>query len=916
MSQGSSNSFFDRLLERLADLAIRHKRPVVLIHGVLTVVSILITGFGLEFKVDRSGLVGEDKHYQRNFLKLKAEFPLQDDLVVVVQSEDAEKNRQFVERLGARLEAETNLLCNVFWKGDLRMLGPKALLFVPGDDLKQLRDTLKQFHPFLVQFSHADNLVSLFELVNTQIRTASHSENAENKALIEALPALQGIIDQATDALQRPGVPPSPGVEALFGAGQEAQQGSYITFADGRIYLITANPINERVKAEAVKRTRALVRETKLEVTGVNAGLTGEPVLELDEMVQSQKDSIRASFVALFLCALIFVYGYQETGRPLKATLCLLVGLAYTLAYTTLVIGHLNILTVTFVPILIGLAIDFGVHLITRYEEELRHGESEEVSLRRAMVHTGRGIFSGALTTSVAFLAMGFTNFKGIQEMGVICGGGLLICLAAMLTLLPVLLLRGRQNILDHDLARRPDHRARLERLWLRRPVLVSVLVAAVCLWAGLEARKVVFDYNLLNMQSAGLPAVVVEKKLIGSTDKSVLFGAVLANSAEEAQRLEARLLELPSVASVDSMSQYLVEDPREKLQLIREIKSELQDLHFAPPDTNAVSVPELTRTLYALHGYLGLALDELPPDDVTLSNQIVSLRTSIFELRKAALAGGGAQRAAAARKLTQYQTALLQDVGDTFEALRNQNANGGMRVQDLPRALRDRFIGVTGKHLLQVYPKKDVWQRGNQQEFVSELRTVDPEVTGTPVQLYEYTSLLVRSYEQAAWYALAAISVMVLIHFRSLLSLLLALVPVGVGFLWLCGVMGLTGIPFNPANIMTLPLIIGIGVANGIHILNRFSEEHDASILGKSTGKAVLVSNLTTIAGFGSLILGLHQGIRSLGYVMSIGMAACMIASLTFLPALLTLLGRWVGTKNKPSVDKLQSTLGREEPR
>jgi len=188
--------------------------------------------------------------------------------------------------------------------------------------------------------------------------------------------------------------------------------------------------------------------------------------------------------------------------------------------------------------------------------------------------------------------------------------------------------------------------------------------------------------------------------------------------------------------------------------------------------------------------------------------------------------------------------------------------------------------------------------------------------VTGTPVQLYEYTSLLVRSYEQAAWYALAAISVMVLIHFRSLLSLLLALVPVGVGFLWLCGVMGLTGIPFNPANIMTLPLIIGIGVANGIHILNRFSEEHDASILGKSTGKAVLVSNLTTIAGFGSLILGLHQGIRSLGYVMSIGMAACMIASLTFLPALLTLLGRWVGTKNKPSVDKLQSTLGREEPR
>jgi len=916
MSNRSSHPFFDRLLERLADFVFRHKRQVMVAHGILTVASILITVFGLEFITNRSGLVGEEKHYHQVFLKLKAEFPLQDDLVVVVQSEDPEKNRQFVERLGAKWEAETNLLCNVFWKGDLRILGSKALLFVPEEDLSELRDTLREFRPFLDQFSRATNLVSLFEMVNTQIRTASREENEENTALIGALPAIQGIIDQAAAALQRPGEAPSPGIEALFGASEEAQQGSYISFSDGSIYLVNANPLNEAVKPEAVARARELLEETQLEVTGVNAGLTGEPVLELDEMAQSQKDSIRASMVSLFLCALIFVYGYQETGRPLKATVCLLAGLAYTLAFTTLVIGHLNILTITFVPILIGLAIDFGVHLITRYEEELRHGESEEVSLRRAMVHSGRGIFSGALTTSVAFLAMGLTDFKGIQEMGIICGGGLLICLVPMLTLLPVLLLRGRQNVLDHELSMKPDHRVRLERIWLRRPVLVSVLVVMVCLWAGLEARKVVFDYNLLNLQSAGLPAVVFEKKLIHSTDKSVLFGAVLADSAREAQQLERALIELPSVASVDSMSDYLLEDPQVKLKLIREIKAELQGLEFAPPDTNQVAVFDLTRTLFALYGYLGLALQELPPDETALSNQLTSLRGAILDLRKEALAGGASRRSTATDKLARYQTALLRDVGDTFESLRNQDDTGGMRVEDLPGPLRDRFIGVTGKHLLQVYPRKNVWRRDYQEEFVSDLRTVDPEVTGTPVQLYEYTSLLVNSYWQAAGYALVAISIMVLIHFRSAIALLLALVPVGVGFLWLCGVMGFAGIPFNPANIMTLPLIIGIGVANGIHILNRFSEDHDASILGKSTGKAVFISNLTTIAGFSSLILGGHQGIRSLGYVMSIGVLTCMIVSLTFLPALLTLVGRWVGTKNEPSVGEAQSTLGREEPR
>ena len=139
---------------------------------------------------------------------------------------------------------------------------------------------------------------------------------------------------------------------------------------------------------------------------------------------------------------------------------------------------------------------------------------------------------------------------------------------------------------------------------------------------------------------------------------------------------------------------------------------------------------------------------------------------------------------------------------------------------------------------------------------------------------------------------------------------------PVAVGFIWLAGLMGFRDIQLNPANIMTLPLVIGIGVTNGIHILNRFAEEQTPSILARSTGKAVLVSGLTAIAGFGSLILAKHQGIRSLGYVMSIGLATCMIAGLTFLPALLNLFMRPSPETKQPSGDNAQSTLGREEPR
>src|SRR5207247_3441502 len=141
-------------------------------------------------------------------------------------------------------------------------------------------------------------------------------------------------------------------------------------------------------------------------------------------MAQSQHDTTVATIVSLVLVALIFIYGYSESGRPIKATISLIAGLAYTMAFATLAVGHLNILTITFLPMLIGLAIDFGVHLVTRYEEELRHGKTMEDALTKAMVFTGQGIFTGAFTTGGAFLAMWFTDFKGIKEMGIICGGG------------------------------------------------------------------------------------------------------------------------------------------------------------------------------------------------------------------------------------------------------------------------------------------------------------------------------------------------------------------------------------------------------------------------------------------------------------------------------------------------------------
>jgi hopanoid biosynthesis associated RND transporter like protein HpnN len=951
------------VLTRLAQVIYRRRSWFVAPQLLLAALCVWYTVARLEFSVDRNDLVGSDQEYHRNFLEMKREFPSQDDLVAIVESDHPEKNRQFVERLGARLDREstqaspTNLFTDVFYKGDLPLMGRKALLFVPASDLKEMLKALRSFRPFIEQFSKATNLSEVFHQVSVQIRSADRSTNSANDSLVGALPALERIVRRCRESMDRPGTPPSPGVDALFGAGPEAERAKYVTFDRGRLYLInakarlatleeipkttqsilgrwlgqsrpkTAQELEADLKwrqgelnEEAVHRFRALIAETAQEVTGVNVGLTGEPVLEVDEMQQSTKDSTWATLISLILCGLLFLIGYNHRGRPQKTVISLLVGLCYTMGYTTLAVGHLNILTITFAPMLIGLAIDFGVHLISRFEEELKQGQTAFTAISRAVVNTGQGIFTGCFTTAGAFFAMSLTDFRGIQEMGIITGGGMLICLVPMMTLLPALLLREkglrhdesdpRPATLSSGAVTAPDWRERTERFWLGRPwwVLGAGLgLSAVC---AVYALRVPFDYNLLNMQSDGLSSVIFEKKLVeaarvrqgsASEDRAqgVLFGTVTVPSVAEVPAIEAKLKALPTVAGVDSMGHYLNQDSTQQLELIRAIRSEIRAIRFPAVNEGPLDLNALSQRLWGLQGLLALAAEEVrktAPEEKALLKNLGSLREAIAELRSAMFRG---DRKANAQQLGHFQYALFRDIRDTFDTLQQQDDSSGLRESDLPVVLRNRFIGITGQQLILIYPREDVWERKAQEKFVQEIRSVAPKATGTPVQLYYYTELLKVSYIEAAGWALGAIVLMVLFHFRSPTRVLLSLLPVAVGALWMVGFMGMMGIPFNPANIMTLPLVIGIGVTNGIHILNRFAEERTPAILGKSTGKAVMISGLTTIAGFGSLIIADHRGIRSLGWVMAVGTATCMIASVTLLPALLTLRERFNGSKN-----------------
>jgi hopanoid biosynthesis associated RND transporter like protein HpnN len=884
------------MLHRLLDALL--KRPAMFLFAQLGALAVCIgLSLALDVRTDITDLVGEDLEFYRNDVRFETEFPAKDELIVVVESSEPRRNRRFVERLAAKLDAEPALFTNIFYKSDLSTLGPKGMLFLPEENLEAIRQRLADSQALIQPLTVATNLDSLLRLVNARFEEVVRNPQADTSDVIRAVPVLESLLEQAQYAIEHTGIPTAPGVTALFSGERDAER-QYLSIAEGRFFMLTAQPRNREVLPDAVERLRTLLKQTQVEVPGNNVGLTGLPVLHMDERIQVSSDITMAALFALVLCTFIFIFAYQETGRPLKASACLVIGMGYAMGLAALTIGHLNLLSITFAPILIGLSIDAGVHLITRYEEDLRTGKDAGVALRKALIFTGAGILTSALATASAFFAMTLTDFKGIREMGIIAGGGLLVCLIPMMTLLPLWLIRGRQNEMDVQAPQRGSRREAIEQSWLRRPGFTVLVCGLLTLLALTQVQKVRFEHNPLVLQSAGLASVELADKLMATGDKSVAFASVDVATLEEAAEMEPKLAALPSVASVESMSKFLTADQTRKLQLVRDIKKEVMDIDLPEVDRGSIDLESLNETLYRLQGYLGLAAGEMRrQNNQKIFTQLLRIQQSI-----GALLDSDWRRAAAtmASRLKIYQQALFDDLHHTLATIQNQNDTEPLRIHDLPESLRNRFVGITGRHVMRIYPRKNAWNRENQAEFISEIRTIAPWVTGTPVLLYEYIGLLSKSYREAVIYAVIIMAVLVWVHFRSMFCVFLALIPIGMGTVWLLGLMGALGIAFNPVNIMTIPLLVGIGVTNGIHILNRYSEESCPSMLAKSTGKAVLVSALTTIAGFGSLMLAHHRGIASLGYVMSIGVAACLIAALALLPCVIQLLGNLGWTVNK----------------
>jgi hopanoid biosynthesis associated RND transporter like protein HpnN len=568
----------------------------------------------------------------------------------------------------------------------------------------------------------------------------------------------------------------------------------------------------------------------------------------------------------------------------------------------TLTVGHLTIFSVMFISIVIGIGIDYGIYFLFRYEEEIFLGRNLKEALELTAARTGPGMLIGALTAGGTFYVLMLTDFRGIQELGFIAGTAILMAWLGMMTLFPALLV-----LVDRHHADRPRNQAPrahalesmhvpvLDRLTRYPKAVLTIAGAATVasLWALPYVR---FDYNLLNLQPKGTESVIWEKRILANTGRSGFNGLASAASLDELRRKQEAFEKLPSVSEVDSVLRVIPENQKEKIAIVRSFAPVVAPVRVGR--SSPVDIDRLVQALGELKRRLDIfaaeAGDKLPDDLKQLRTRTVALLTALKST----------SREVSEPALSHLQSQLYRDfITNFFNLQRNLNPRQ-IGLADVPDELRRKFIGKRGDFLLQIHPKVDIWEREGARQFVRELRSVDPDVTGAPIITYEAIGYMERAYFQGTAYAFILVGLLAALMIRRVTETLLALLPLVLALVWTIGLMRVFDLQFTMANVWGLPLIVGASAEFGLNVVVRYLEgrAHGGPLIARSTIMAVALNGVTTIVGLGSLMVAQHQGIFGLGLLLTLGSFCALSASLVVLPVILRLITRPAATSTTPA--------------
>ena len=887
-----------RPLRRLVRLSCARPALTVAIAFALAIISLVYALTTLTFATSTRSLLPPGQSYVERFTQYDREFADLESIAIVVEAPSLPEATMYANRLVRALGESKVPLKQISYRIDPKQFEGRALLYLPKEKLAAIREKIFDYQEFMEAFAARPTLDRLVEGMGTQIATAFVS-NFIDLGLNEGKGAadlrfVQDLIDQMAARLDRPGPYRSPfGTLFAVDVGGDHPGAGYFLSDDQRLLFILAEPETERGSftgdQHAIEGIRNAIASLKSEFPDVAVGVTGKPALQNDEMVAAFRDSGRATMIAFALTLGLLLAAFLRFGKPVLMLAVLAMSLCWSIGIATLVIGHLSLFSVMFISIVIGIGIDYGIYFLFRYEEELFLGRNLREAIEITARRSGPGMLLGAVTAGGTFYVLWLTDFRGVRELGFIAGSALILAWVAMIMVLPaVLVLIDRRHasrpagMIPRALALERIHVPFVERLvaYPKTVALLAVALTAVSAW-GL--RYIQFDYNLLNLQAHGTESVYWEKRVLATAGRSGFAALASADSLDELRKKHAAFRALPTVSEVDSVLLLIPDDQPAKLKIIGDFAPLVAPVRIGRP--TSVDLPRLLTALDTLQRRFQLAASEAPAGEAR-----VKLRTIVDDIGRLIRKIRQTDVQVVEPALTVLQNQLYRDFVKSFQRLQDNLVPRQIGLADVPKELRAKFVSDTGRFLMQIHPAVDIWDRDGAKRFVSDLRAADPDVTGTPIITFEALRLMERAYQQGTIYAILLVSLATALTLRRLRDTALALLPLFLGLMWAFGLMYFFGLKFNMGNVFGLPLILGAAAEYGLNIVMRYREgrDHGGPLIARSTVMAVLVSGLTTIAGFGSLMIADHRGIFGLGLLLTLGTTTSLIAALVVLPVLL----------------------------
>jgi hopanoid biosynthesis associated RND transporter like protein HpnN len=846
------------IVARIVEFARRRAALVMSACLALAIASAVYAAGHLAVDTDIERMLPGNVAWRLNEKALNEAFPQNNNLlVVVIDGRTPDLADKAAGELAAKMQGEPQLFTYVRQPDGGPFFDRNGLLFLSTQELEKVAQQLIAAQPLIGSLAHDPSLRGLFDALATFVSGAGKDAAAVaqlDPTLTMIGDVVQGVVDGKHESL----------------SWQQMMTGRKAEPRDLRRFVVT-RPVLDFTGLEPGETARTEIRRLAGELgitseNGMRLRLTGPVALDDEQFATLREGALRSTVLSVVMvCAILFaaLRSVKLVGAIL-ATLA--VGFVMTAGFAALAIGSLNLISIAFGVLFIGLAVDFSIQFSVRYRDQRHRLGDFPAALRGAAETIGPSLVLAAGATAIGFLSFVPTRYTGIQALGWIAGGGMIIAIALNFLLLPALLTllrpRGEPEPIGFRRVAPLDH-------WLierRRWVIATATLLAI---GGVALSPLIsFDFDPLNLKNPKSESVSTARDLMNDPMTTPYTAEILAPSLKDAEALAERVGKLPAVAQVVTGSSFIPEDQNKKLPIIEDLA-----LLLGPTLNDPQPLP--------------------PPSDAEVLTAIAACGKT---LRSAAPPGSPSARLAAALEaaaargpaiVAPLREALLAGLLKQLDSLRQMTQAKPVTLADLPPELRDGWIAPDGRARIEVFPKGDARDPVVLEQFVAAVHSVAPDATGTPVTIQEAGKLISSAFVQAGIIGVAAITALLTIVLRRPREVALVVAPLLLAALLTLAVTVVIGMPLNYANIIALPLLLGIGVAFDIYfVMNwRAGLTHH---LQSSTARAVLFSALTTLSAFGSLALSNDPGTAGMGELLTISLACTLFCTFVILPALL----------------------------